>query len=56
MAMDLFYDTSRRSALHFGVFIVFALWMTIFVLARAQEAVEEIERLSSMPAYTAREH
>ena len=37
---------SRRSAIHFLVLIIFAVWMTVFVLEKAQEAVEEIDRLN----------
>lgn len=37
---------ARRSAIHFLVLIVFAVWTTVFVLGKAQEAIQEIEKLN----------
>ncbi len=41
--------TDQRSALHFFVFIIIAVWITVFILNKAEEAVAEIQKLSELP-------
>lgn len=36
---------SRRSLLHFAVLIIYAIGMTLFLLQKAEEAIQEINRL-----------
>jgi len=42
---------NKRSALNFVVFVAFALGMTIFILNKAEQAIEEIKRLNDAPVY-----
>ena len=37
----------KRSILNFGILIVFALLVTLFVTSKANEAIEEINALSA---------
>lgn len=40
-----------RSSVSMIVFAIVAISMTIFILIKAQEAIDEIQRLSSAPIY-----
>lgn len=40
-----------RSLLHFGVFVIFALGATLFVLGKAKEAIIEIEALNDSQVF-----
>lgn len=41
----------RQSLVNFVILIIFALSATIFVLKKAEEAIDEINALSNMPAH-----
>ena len=40
-----------RSLLHFGVFVVFALGATLFILEKAEKAIAEIEALNDSQVF-----
>lgn len=43
-----------RSSVSILVFAIVAISMTVFILFKAEEAIEEIQRLNNAPIYTQR--
>ncbi len=49
--MGILYGVSRRSSLHFTIFVIIAVGMTLFTLNEAQKAIAEIEKLRDAPIF-----
>lgn len=43
-------DPRIRSGVHFIIFLIIAIGVSLFILQKAKEAIAEIDRLSEMPA------
>lgn len=44
-------SSSKRSALHFFVLVIFAISTTLFLLSEANKAITEINKLSTTFSY-----